>query len=262
MWKLVLFLSCLLMINCTNTTKSDSEINNFKMIPITTKSAEAKDQFLEAQRLVQNGLNGNPTDQYKKAILLDSTFVRMYNFISIYAPNDSIKKENHEMAKKYKHLASKEEQMLVDATEYRFKNPKDVNEKILFDLTERCPSDKYLCHTISYLLFRKNPKFAIKAGLKAIEIDNKYPSGYNILGYAYINNEEFEKAEEAFNNYIKFAPNKANPYDSKADLLKQLGRYEEALMLKKKAFELDGSLDWIPEEILELELIINSKPKG
>ena len=32
--------------------------------------------------------------EYEKAIEFDDKFVRMYNFISIYSPNDSIKKLN------------------------------------------------------------------------------------------------------------------------------------------------------------------------
>ena len=198
--------------------------NKTNIIPITTNSQEAKKHFEKARFLVQNGINANPTEEYDKAIELDSSFVRMYNFISIYSPDDSIKKLNHKLAEKYKHLVSKEEQMLVDATEFRFNNPKDFNEYKMFELVEICASDKYLHHTISFLLFRTNPKLAIKAGEKSIEIDDNYGSGYNILGYAYIRNDELDKAEKAFDNFIKCEPNNANPYDSKADLMIQLNR--------------------------------------
>nr|WP_321237488.1 hypothetical protein [uncultured Psychroserpens sp.] len=229
-----------------------------KIIPITTSSEKAKEHFEKARFLVQNGINGNPTEQYEKAIELDSSFVRMYNFISIYSPNDSIKKLNHQLAQKYKHLASKEEQMLVDATEFRLNNPEDIYENKLFELAKLCPSDKYLYHTISFLLFRKNPSLSIIAGKESVELDEKYGSGYNILGYAYINNNELNKAEEAFENFIKSEPENGNPYDSKGDLMLQLGKYTEALKLKQKAFELDSSFDWIPEEIIEIKAKIDS----
>ncbi|GGG04394.1 hypothetical protein GCM10011344_00950 [Dokdonia pacifica] len=245
------------MVSCKNnkTNKTETEFN---IIPITTSSKEAKKYFEEARYLVQNGINGNPIEQYEKAIKLDSTFVRMYNFISIYSPNDSIKKLNHELAKKYTHLVSKEEQILVDATEFRLNNPEDIYEEKLFELAKLCPSDKYLHHTISFLLFRKNPNLAIKAGEKSVALDKNYGSGYNILGYAYINNVELDKAEEAFDNFIKSEPENGNPYDSKADLMLQLGKYNEALKLKQKAFELDSSFDWIPEEIIEIKEKIDS----
>ena len=229
-----------------------------KVVPITTQSKKAKEHFEKARFLVQNGINGNPTEQYERAIKLDSNFVRVYNFISMYSQDDSIKKQNHELAKKYMHLVSKEEQMLVEATEFRLKNPNDIYEAKLFELAERCPSDKYLHHSICFLLFRKNPSLAIKAGKKSIELDKNYGSGYNILGYAYINNNELDKANEAFDNFIRCEPKNANPYDSKADLMLQLGNYEKALELKQKAFRLDSSFDWIPDELIEIKSKINS----
>jgi tetratricopeptide (TPR) repeat protein len=251
------FLLILVITSCKN-DKMDKKETQPNIIPITTSSEKAKEHFEKARFLVQNGINGNPTEHYEKAIELDSSFVRMYNFISIYSPNDSIKKQNHQLSKKHKHLVSKEEQMLVDATEFRLNNPEDIYENKLFELAKLCPSDKYLHHTISFLLFRKNPSLAIKAGEKSVELDEKYGSGYNILGYAYINNDELNKAEEAFENFIKSEPENGNPYDSKGDLMRQLGKYKEALKLKQKAFELDSSFDWIPDEIIEIKAMIDS----
>ncbi|WP_299887013.1 hypothetical protein [uncultured Lacinutrix sp.] len=243
--------------SCKSNKKNKDKILE-ETIPITTLSLKAKEHFEKAQNLVQNGLNNNPLEHYKKAIELDSTFVRMYNYISIYSPNDSIKRLNHELAKKYMHMASKDEQMLVDATEYRLKYPNDNKEAILFKLAELYPSDKYLHHTICFLLFRKNPSLAIQAGIKSVDIDKNYGSGYNILGYAYINNNEFTMAEDAFDNFIRCESENANPYDSKGDLMLQMGKYKEALLLKQKAYELDKSFDWIPNEIIEIRTKLDS----
>lgn len=247
----------LIFMSCNNKQISKNETPS-DIVPITTTSEEAKKHFEEARYMVQNGIDGNPEGQYNKAIELDSQFVRMYNFISIYSPKDSIKRINHELAKKYKHLVSKEEQLLVDAAEYRLNNPDDIYEKALFELAKMCPSDKYLYHTICFLLFRKNPELAINAGEHSVKLDKDYGSGYNILGYAYINNNELDKAEKAFDNFIRCEPNNGNPYDSKADLMLRLGRHEEALKLKQKAYELDSSFDWIPEEIDNIKAKIDS----
>lgn len=255
--RIIALLLISLLISCKN-NKMDKTETSQKIIPITSSSEKAKEYFEKARFLVQNGINSNPTEQYEKAIELDSSFVRVYNFISIYSRNDSIKKQNHELAKKYKHLVSEEEQMLVDATEFRLKNPDDIHEAKLFELAERCSSDKYLYHTICFLLFRKNPSLAIKAGKKSIELDKDYGSGYNILGYAYINNNELDKASEAFDNFIRCEPENANPYDSKADLMLKQGNYIEALKLKQKAYELDKSFDWIPDETLKIQAKIDS----
>lgn len=259
--RIIILLLVSLLISCKN-NKVDEKIAAQKIVPITTSSEKAREHFEKARFLVQNGINANPVEQYKKAIELDVKFVRMYNFISMYSGNDSIKKQNHQLAKKYKHLVSKEEQMLVDATEFRLNNPDDIYEAKLFELAELSLLDKYLYHSICFLLFRKNPSLAIKAGKKSIEIDKDYGSGYNILGYAYINNNEFDKANKAFDNFIRCEPENANPYDSKADLMLRLGNYEEALKLKQKAYELDKSFDWIPEEVADIKARIDSLKTG
>ena len=255
--RIIPILLILLLISCKNNKMNKKEALQ-NIIPITSSSEKAKEHFDKARYLVQNGINGNPTEHYEKAIALDDKFVRMYNFISMYSRNDSIKKLNHQLAKKYKHLVSKEEQMLVDATEFRLNNPDDIYEAKLFELAERSTSDKYLHHSICFLLFRKNPSLAIKAGKKAVELDKNYGSGYNILGYAYINNKELDKANEAFDNFIRCEPTNGNPYDSKADLMLKLGNYKEALKLKQKAYELDTSFDWIPEEIVAIKTKLDS----
>ncbi|MFC5046193.1 tetratricopeptide repeat protein [Aquimarina hainanensis] len=246
-----------LLLSCKNNQMDKKGIHS-GIIPITTSSKEAKKHFEKAQFLVQNGIDGNPTESYKKALEYDSSFVRMHNFISIYAPDDTLKKHHHELAKKFRHLASKEEQLLIDATEFRINNPDDMYEKKLFELAEACPNDKYLFHTICFLLFRKNPALAIEAGKKSVVLDSNYGSGYNILGYAYLNNKELEKAKSAFDNFIRCEPENGNPYDSKADVMLQLGNYKEALTLKQKAYELNPTFDWIPEEIKEIKATIDT----
>lgn len=244
-------------LSCKN-NKTVKKEKLMSTVPITTVSTEARKHFEKARFLVQNGLNNNPKKHYKKAIELDSSFVRMYNYISIYSSNDSVKKLNHNLAKKHKHLVSKEEQMLIDATEFRLNNPNDINEEKLFELAKICSDDKYLHHTICFLLFRKNPSLAIKAGKKAVNLDNNYGSGYNILGYAYISNNELDKALDAFDNFIRCEPENGNPYDSKADLMLKFEKYEEALELKQKAYKLNNSFDWIPQEIIDIKTKIDS----
>jgi tetratricopeptide (TPR) repeat protein len=255
-----LLILCFLVISsCTNQEKGASESSQKKTVPITTNSTEAREHFIKARYIVQNGIYSDEVyGHFDKALELDSTFVRMYNYLSIYRANDSIKLATHNLAKKYKHLASKEEQLLVDAAEYRFKNPQDSLEQILHKVTEMCPDDKYLFHTINFLLIDKNPELAAKAGERAIEIDSKYAGGYNNLGYAYMNSGKYDEAERVFNKYIEVLPNIGNPYDSKADLMIQLGRYKEALELKNKAYGIDTTLYWIPDEIPRLNAIVDS----
>jgi tetratricopeptide repeat protein len=254
-----LFILIFVLISCSSQDKRKNQEEKLKTVPITTNSEEAKEHFIRARYLIQNGIYSDEVyEHFDEAIKLDSTFVRMYNYLSVYRADDSIKMASHILSKRYKHLASKEEQLLIDATEYRFNNPEDSLERILHQVAELCPDDKYLFHTICYLLIEKNPRLSALAGERAIEIDSTYAGGYNNLGYAYMNGNEYDKAEIVFNKYIDVLPNRGNPYDSKADLLMELGRYEEALSLKRKAYEIDTTLYWIPEEIPQIQTKIDS----
>ncbi len=89
--KIFTLLFIVLLMSCKNNQMNKKE-TTMDIVPVTTTSEEAKKHFEEARYLVQNGIDGNPVEHYKKAIELDSCIVRMYNFISIYSPNDSIKR--------------------------------------------------------------------------------------------------------------------------------------------------------------------------
>ena len=80
--RLTILILITLIFSCKNNNMDNKE-NELGVVPITTSSEEAKEHFEKARFLVQNGINGNPIEHYKKAIELDSNFVRMYNFIFI-----------------------------------------------------------------------------------------------------------------------------------------------------------------------------------
>jgi len=81
---------------------------------------------------------------------------------------------------------------------------------------------------------------AIETLHKAIEVRPDYPLAYNQLGYALMELEEYKRAEEAFDTYIKLAPDIANPYDSKGDFYMNTGQHEKAYESYMKAYEIDS----------------------
>jgi tetratricopeptide (TPR) repeat protein len=55
--------------------------------------------------------------------------------------------------------------------------------------------------------------------------------------------EEWEKAEESLDNYIRLAPDQANPYDSKGDFYMETGQYGKAFESYMKAYKIDSSFE-------------------
>ena len=114
------------------------------------------------------------------------------------------------------------------------------NLKMVVDLY---PKDPHV-HKILYLFqlqYLKDNEGAIKTMERTVEEVPDYTPVYNFLGYAHMYMEDYEKSEEAFDNYIRLAPTQANPYDSKGDYYMETKQYEDAFESYKKAYELDPS---------------------
>ena len=83
-------------------------------------------------------------------------------------------------------------------------------------------------------------KSSIYYAKQVTEIDSEYAPVYNFLGYAYFGEENFEAAEKDFKKYIQLVPNMPNPYDSYAELLLKMGRYDESIVQYQKAYDTDN----------------------
>ena len=70
---------------------------------------------------------------------------------------------------------------------------------------------------------------ALRHFSESIKIDKKYAPAYNNIGYSNMALEKYADAEAAFKNYIKLIPNNPNPYDSYAELLMKIGKYDESI---------------------------------
>ncbi|MCX6223544.1 MAG: hypothetical protein NTV01_02110 [Bacteroidia bacterium] len=81
---------------------------------------------------------------------------------------------------------------------------------------------------------------AKKAVLKAIELDGSLGEAYATLGLIKIVfDRDLYGPEQEFQKAIKLSPNNAAVYSSYAQYLRWLGRYDEGIIMAKKAAELD-----------------------
>ena len=74
---------------------------------------------------------------------------------------------------------------------------------------------------------------------KATELAPNYSPAYNILGYAYRQQGDYASAEQAFKKYIELIPNDPNPYDSYAELLLKMGKFDDSITQYHKALSVD-----------------------
>jgi tetratricopeptide (TPR) repeat protein len=74
---------------------------------------------------------------------------------------------------------------------------------------------------------------------KAAALDTRFASAYNQIGYAQSRLGDYPRAEAAFKQYIALRPGSPNPYDSYAELLMRMGRYDDSIAQYQKALEKD-----------------------
>jgi tetratricopeptide (TPR) repeat protein len=72
---------------------------------------------------------------------------------------------------------------------------------------------------------------------KVIALNPNTAYAYNLLGYYWLGQGDYPKAEEYLQRYRFLAPDQANPYDSLGELYIATGRYGEAEETLKKALE-------------------------
>ncbi len=119
------------------------------------------------------------------------------------------------------------------------------NEKVVEHLQmaiDLYPSDPAV-YKILYILqfqFLKDVEGAIETIRRSIKVQPDFALAYNQLGYAFMDMEEYDRAEEAFDKYITLAPAIANPYDSKGDFYMTMEEYDKAYESYMKAFEIDS----------------------
>jgi len=96
---------------------------------------------------------------------------------------------------------------------------------------------------------------------KAIDLDPRKPTNYELLARLYSFVKSHENAEKAVNASISLLPTRSQPYFIKAEILGNQGRYEEAIMILnelKPLIEDEKMLNAINEKILEYEANTNN----
>jgi tetratricopeptide (TPR) repeat protein len=218
----------------SNTTAKDGKI------PVTTSSEEARKEFLAGRDLSEKLRITDSIQHFDKAISLDPNFALAELSRANVSP---IAKEFFEHLKKAMALADKAsdgERMLIQANEAGANGNPTRQKEILEKLVAAYPNDERAHFTLGgYFFGQQDFAQAITHYKKATELAPDYSTAFNILGYAYRQNEAYGDAENAFKKYVELIPNDPNPYDSYAELLLKMGRFDEAIAQYNKALAID-----------------------
>jgi tetratricopeptide (TPR) repeat protein len=209
-------------------------------IPITTSSEEARKEFLQGRDLNEKLLVQDSIAHFDKAISLDPNFAWAELNRSAVSPTG---KEFFDHLKKAVSLADKAsngERLLILSAEAGANGNPTKQKEYLDQLVAAYPNDERANFAMAgYYFGQQNFPSAIQYYKKATEIEPKFSSAFNLLGYAYRQHEDYPNAETAFKKYIELIPNDPNPYDSYAELLLKMGKFDDAITQYRKALSID-----------------------
>lgn len=209
-------------------------------IPITTSSEEARKEFLQGRDLNEKLLNQDSIAHFDKAIALDPNFALAELNRANVSPTG---KEFFEHLKKAVSLADKAssgEKLLILGTEAGANGNAAKQKEYLDQLVAAYPNDERANFALGgYYFGQQDFPQAIQYYKKATELAPTFSSAFNLLGYAYRQNVDYANAEAAFKKYIELIPNDPNPYDSYAELLLKMGKFDDSITQYRKALSID-----------------------
>ena len=226
---------------CNNAnTGSTSPTAATGKVPITTKSDEARKEFLMGRDLSEKLLGQESLEHFDKALALDSDFAAAE---LARANNSPTAKEFFDHLNKAVSLADKAsdgERLLILANQAGTNGDVTKQKDNLEKLVAAYPNDERAQFALgNYYFGQQEYGPALEHYKKATELAPNYSPAYNILGYTYRQQGDFANAEQAFKKYVELIPNDPNPYDSYAELLLKMGRFDESIVQYRKALTID-----------------------
>jgi tetratricopeptide (TPR) repeat protein len=223
-----------------NTGSSTSAPANSGKVPVTTKSEEARKEFLQGRDLSEKLLAQDSLQHFDKALALDPEFATAE---LARANNSPTAKEFFAHLNKAVSLADKasDGEKLVILMNQAGTNGDVPKQKDLLDkLIAAYPNDERAQFALgNYYFGQQEYAPAVEHYKKATELAPGYSPAYNILGYAYRQQSDYANAEQAFKKYVELIPNDPNPYDSYGELLLKMGKFDDSITQYRKALTVD-----------------------
>jgi tetratricopeptide (TPR) repeat protein len=221
-------------------TGSTSPTANDDKVPLTTKSEDARKEYLQGRDLSEKLLAQDSLQHFDKAIALDPDFATAE---LARANNSPTAKEFFEHLNKAVALADKAsdgEKLFILANQAGANGDVPKQKDYLDKLIAAYPNDERAQFTVgNYYFGQQDYGPAIEHYKKATELAPNYSPAYNILGYAYRQQDDYSNAEQAFKKYVELIPNDPNPYDSYGELLLKMGKFDDSIVQYRKALSID-----------------------
>jgi tetratricopeptide (TPR) repeat protein len=209
-------------------------------IPVTTKSEQARKEFLLGRKLVDNLRLTDAIAHFDRAIALDPTFALAELARANVAPTAKDFRAHLDKAIALSAGASEGERLAIQAAEAGAVGDAATVKQCVERNAALFPRDERARFALgTYYAGQQDNVKAIEIYQATIAIAPDFPPVYNNLGYAYKTVGNYPEAEKAFKRYAELIPDDPNPYDSYAELLMKMGRFDESIAQYRKALAID-----------------------
>ena len=235
---LKLFLGAILVLaNCAREVKS--EVPSDK-IPVTTKSILAANEYQQGLVFANNLQTVQAAKHFRLALDADPTFATAWLNLAYVSPGTALFIAYLDSAKAFASQVSEGEQLIILAAKYGFEGNNTKQEKTLKNLVNKYPGDE-TAHLLlgNYFFGLRQYHQAILSYTQATIVNDNLAILHNQLGYSQRALGNYGEAEKAFKFYIKLNPDNPNAYDSYAELLMEMGRFNESIEFYTQALEQD-----------------------
>jgi tetratricopeptide (TPR) repeat protein len=209
-------------------------------VPITTSSEEARSLYLQGRTYVERLQAREGRVLFEQALVRDPQFALAEYNLSLAAPTARDAAAHLDRALALANQVSAGERLLILAQQARANADPAKVVQHLEALVAQYPQDER-GHWLLGGAYGAGQRYqdAIAQYRKAITINSTFSLAYNSVGYAYRATDSMAAAEQAFQRYIALVPDDPNPYDSYAELLMKLGRFDASIEQYRKALAID-----------------------
>ncbi len=209
-------------------------------MPVTTTSDAARAEFMLGVTALGHVNNAAAVVHFDAALAADPSFAQAHLYRAVATGED--RDEHLRLAAAGR--ASDGERQLAESYVAGRDGDGDRELTLLTGLAEQFPDDPVLWLWLANTQTGNGDSAAgATAARRGIAADPSFAPLYNTLGYAEMARDDMAAAETAFRDYVRLAPDEANPYDSYGEFLLNAGRLDEAEAQYERALTKNAAYD-------------------
>lgn len=207
---------------------------------VTTTSMEAYNYFLRGRDDYEKWYYEQSREFLEKAIALDTMFAMAHLYLARATGAMYDFKAQRKALEKAKALSSRapeKERLYIEA---RYAGTIEANPgkrlAILEELASKYPKEKRFHYELGDI-YRVQKRFndSQRELDVTLQLDPSFGPAINELAYLFADQEQYEKAIEAYRRYASVSPGDANPFDSMGEIYLRMGKLDQSIALYQEA---------------------------